>query len=264
MGFGPENRGRYARDVENNQRGRRGDNHRRDHGWYDDSEESASWFGNDEAERRRHEIERQGYASPRRGGGYESAYPGYDRRWAQRNYSSDRTGSSFSRGYDPYSDYPYRGGNRRPYGGTDWEHERNRDFLSRAGDEVASWFGDEEAARRRERDEGHRGKGPKNYMRSDERLHELVSDELADDRHIDASDIDVSVSDGEVTLDGTVTERFAKRHAEDIAERISGIKHVQNNLRVKDQSKSMSSTNPNVQGSRADNGDASRSKSSRG
>jgi osmotically-inducible protein OsmY len=57
-------------------------------------------------------------------------------------------------------------------------------------------------------------------------------------RHIDASNIEVSVSRGEVTLNGTVTERFAKRHAEDLAESVSGVKHVQNNLRVSAQQSS--------------------------
>ncbi len=37
-----------------------------------------------------------------------------------------------------------------------------------------------------------------------------------------------------MTLDGTVDSRSAKRHAEDLAESCSGVKHVQNNLRVKD------------------------------
>ncbi|WP_374301223.1 BON domain-containing protein [Paracoccus sp. (in: a-proteobacteria)] len=121
-------------------------------------------------------------------------------------------------------------GRREDHGGRD----RSRDWSDRAGDEIASWFGDEDAQRRREMDSGHRGRGPKNYSRSDDRIREDVSDRLSDDRHIDASDIEVSVSGGEVTLDGTVENRFAKRHAEDLAESCSGVSHVQNNLRVKD------------------------------
>jgi osmotically-inducible protein OsmY len=128
----------------------------------------------------------------------------------------------------------------RDYGGQGYGQGRSRagsedrGFFERAGDEVASWFGDEDAQRRRENDGGHRGRGPRNYSRSDERIREDVSDRLSDDRHIDASDIEVSVSGGEVTLDGTVENRLAKRHAEDLAESCSGVKHVQNNLRVKD------------------------------
>jgi hypothetical protein len=37
---------------------------------------------------------------------------------------------------------------------------------------------------------------------------------------------------GEVTLTGTVESRYAKRLAEDLAESVSGVTHVQNNLRA--------------------------------
>lgn len=79
----------------------------------------------------------------------------------------------------------------------------------------------------------HRGRGPKNYTRSDERIREDVCDRLCDDPTIDASDIEVKVAGGEVTLTGQVASRDERRRAEDCAEAISGIKHVQNNLRVK-------------------------------
>ena len=39
-----------------------------------------------------------------------------------------------------------------------------------------SWFGDEDAARRRQQD--HSGRGPSNYTRSDERIREDVCDRL--------------------------------------------------------------------------------------
>ena len=77
-----------------------------------------------------------------------------------------------------------------------------------------------------------RGQGPKGYERSDERIREDVSDRLYDDPHVDASEIDVGVSGGEVTLSGTVDSRDARRRAEDVAERVSGVTYVQNNLRV--------------------------------
>jgi osmotically-inducible protein OsmY len=105
-----------------------------------------------------------------------------------------------------------------------------RGFWDRASDEVASWFGDDEAARRREQD--HRGRGPKDYIRSDERIRDDANDKLTDDWRVDASNITVSVKDGEITLNGTVTSREAKRRAEDVVDDISGVKHVQNNLRV--------------------------------
>ena len=42
----------------------------------------------------------------------------------------------------------------------------------------------------------------------------------------------VKVSGGVVTLTGTVEDRNAKRMAEDVAESISGVQEVQNQLRV--------------------------------
>ena len=52
---------------------------------------------------------------------------------------------------------------------------------------------------------------------------------------VDASNIDVTVKDGEVQLSGTVTSRDDKRWAEMLVERLSGVKEVQNSLRVQDQ-----------------------------
>lgn len=107
---------------------------------------------------------------------------------------------------------------------------RDRGFWDRAGDEVASWFGDEDAAHRREMD--HSGRGPQGYNRSDERILEDACDNLTDDWGVDARNIQVTVENAEVTLDGTVDSRRAKRRAEDCVDRISGVRHVQNNLRV--------------------------------
>lgn len=79
---------------------------------------------------------------------------------------------------------------------------------------------------------GFRGRGPKGYKRSDERIHEDVCERLMEDPFIDASNIEVVVKDGEVTLNGTVSSRGLKRRAEDLAELSSGVAHVQNNLRA--------------------------------
>ena len=46
----------------------------------------------------------------------------------------------------------------------------------------------------------------------------------------------MTVSDGEVTLDGTVPSRQQKRRAEDCVDDVSGVRHVQNNLRVQESS----------------------------
>jgi osmotically-inducible protein OsmY len=119
----------------------------------------------------------------------------------------------------------------------DWRsYGESRGFFSRAGDEVASWFGDEDATRRREQDhrQSHSGRGPSDYTRSDERIREDANDALTHDHLVDASQITVKVEKGEVTLQGTVDSRQAKRHAEDAVDHVSGVKHVQNNLRVHD------------------------------
>jgi osmotically-inducible protein OsmY len=142
-------------------------------------------------------------------------------------------GSGFGSGYEGRDYSGERGG---PQGRRDYGRDRDeRGLLERAGDEIASWFGGDDASRRGrdERGGGHRGRGPKGYRRSDERIREDVSDRLTDDHHLDASDIEVSVSGGEVTLSGTVESRFAKRHAEDLADSVSGVTHVQNNLRMR-------------------------------
>ena len=76
------------------------------------------------------------------------------------------------------------------------------------------------------------GKGPKNYTRSDERIREEVCECLSSG-HLDASDIEVSVQDGEVQLSGTVVDRRSKRLAEDLLERVAGIRDIANRLKVK-------------------------------
>lgn len=180
------------------------------------------------------------------------------------------------------------------------DYRDDRGFFERAGDEVRSWFGDEEAQRRRMRDEReeprgwggpsrgwsardedvirgnqwqyrdpgyrepqwtsppqryvgpswtrewgygregsggmfggpHAGRGPRGYTRSDERIREDVCDRLCEHGFVDASDIDVRVASGEVTLQGSVRSRQEKRIAEDIAEQVSGVRQLRNELRV--------------------------------
>jgi Predicted periplasmic or secreted lipoprotein len=163
---------------------------------------------------------------------------------------------------EPYTDYGTYGGTERfrrdaddrrgrsqsqraPYygeGGNAYRHDIGAEGYGDRGYgdtgtgwvEWGGWSGDRGRQSNSQQAEGsHRGRGPKNYTRSDERIREDVNDRLSDDDHVDASDIEVSVSNCEVTLDGTVTHRSAKRRAEDVAESVSGVRHVQNNLRVK-------------------------------
>jgi osmotically-inducible protein OsmY len=78
----------------------------------------------------------------------------------------------------------------------------------------------------------YRGRGPKGYTRSDERIREDVCERLTDDPFIDASDINLTVRDGTVTLEGRVDERWMKHRVEDLVEGLSGVKQVENRLTV--------------------------------
>ena len=78
------------------------------------------------------------------------------------------------------------------------------------------------------------GRGPKGYRRSDERIRESVSEALARDGDLDASDIEVQVQEGEVTLEGTVPNRWSKRLAEDLTQDMPGVKELHNRLRVQE------------------------------
>jgi hypothetical protein len=79
----------------------------------------------------------------------------------------------------------------------------------------------------------HAGKGPKNYVRSDARIREDVCDCLTDDHHVDASNIDVRVEHGEVMLHGHVAERAMKQAAENAVWHVSGVRDVENRLKVR-------------------------------
>ena len=177
--------------------------------------------------------ENYGQNNNRRGGSYgqQGSYSGqgYDRDYDRQNRN---LGSARS----DYGDYAY-GGRLNDEG-----MENDRGWMDKASDEVSSWFGDDDAERRRRMDQqSHRGKGPKNYTRSDDRIKEDVNDRLSDSHYLDASDIEVSVDGGEVTLSGTVNSRSDKRRAEDLADSVSGVNHTQNNLRVSQSSWSSSS-----------------------
>jgi osmotically-inducible protein OsmY len=77
------------------------------------------------------------------------------------------------------------------------------------------------------------GQAPKGYKRSDERIREDVCDALMRRPDLDASDCEIQVKDGEVTLTGSVSRRDAKFAMEQMCEHVPGVKDVTNNLRVK-------------------------------
>lgn len=141
-------------------------------------------------------------------GGEPSQRGGTDAVDYDRGYTSERRG--------PYADY------------RDYQTRPERGLYRGQGGSVEDAY----ARRRGEEAPDYRGVGPRNYRRTDARIAEDVNDRLTDDPHVDASEISVSVEGGEVTLDGRVASRTMKRRAEDLADTVAGVVHVQNNLRA--------------------------------
>jgi hypothetical protein len=175
---------------------------------------------------------------------------GYEEQSRDRPYSSS---SSFEGdgGFSSHVD-PYRQGRDRGFGatstGTNWgaaEVGIGRHPLGSLTDSAAASARHvRELQARRDQYSGvsHFGKGPKGYRRSDERIREDVSELLYRHHEIDASNIEVAVSNGVVTLSGTAEDRRSKRLAEDIAHEVSGTVDVQNQIRI--QSDSSVATSP--------------------
>ena len=179
-----------------------------------DRPEAGRWGGSEVWRDQRGTYGGLGYGGSRSGIGRhgEGSYGAYGQ--YGRDYGS-RYGGDFGRGdFQNRGDFQDRG-------------EDDRGFVERVAEAVSSWFGADEGRHRH-----HRGRGPKGYARSDDRIREDVSDRLGDDWLVDATEIEVAVVNSEVTLSGTVDGREQRRRAEDIAESVSGVKHVQNNIRV--------------------------------
>jgi osmotically-inducible protein OsmY len=179
---------------------------------------------------------------------YEDAYDRDRDRHARRAWEAETRGYGRGAGRledDDYDARRYGGGRRYEAAGRD-RSEGAGDFLQRAGERISSWFRggaeDYDEPRRYREDFGRearplaersqRGVGPRGYRRSDERISDEVHERLTDDPWLDASNIEVEVRNSEVTLTGHVDNREAKHHAERLVEDISGVGHVQNNLRV--------------------------------
>jgi osmotically-inducible protein OsmY len=79
----------------------------------------------------------------------------------------------------------------------------------------------------------HRGRGPRGYVRTADRILEDLCDRLTENPFVDASDIEVSVSGSEVILEGTVDSDTAYRQTQAIAEEIIGVSHVRNHLAIR-------------------------------
>jgi osmotically-inducible protein OsmY len=217
-------------------------------------DEVRSWFGDDEASRRRRMDEQRGDRYEGDWGNRASAtgerawersrdavrdmtdrdrdgrrgmaeWNDDDRSWdrprTDRSYGSGRAwtgagGHGYETGAPPRQTSfgnTSRYANTDPYPASSW---------------TSSTYSIEETRR-----PSYTGRGPRGYQRTDDRIREDVCDMLTDDHRVDASDIDIQVSKGEVTLAGSVRTREEKRFTEDIVERVSGVREVNNNLKVR-------------------------------
>jgi hypothetical protein len=82
------------------------------------------------------------------------------------------------------------------------------------------------------------GRGPRGYKRSDSRIEEDINERLTQHPWIDATDVEVTVQNGEVTLRGFVDMRQAKRLAEDIVDSVFGVKEVNNQIKIRERGES--------------------------
>lgn len=161
-------------------------------------------------------------------------------------YAGGREGGAFSGGYGGFGGYGGSGGGYGSggYGGRSqsgaWSGEGGA-WSGEYGSEGSRYRDDEYGGAGARRSGGgerplartsYSGRGPKDYQRSDDRIREEISDRMTDDDRLDATEITIVVARGEVTLSGTVADREQKRRAEDLAESISGVREVTNNIRV--------------------------------
>jgi hypothetical protein len=167
------------------------------------------------------------------GRGYEPYY-GYGRGEERTGFAGEFRSpwwreSEYRGGYGEYPGYQSLG-NYPGYGGYSWSgyggEGETRRFTTRDRG-YGSELGRGELGRGR-----HYGRGPRNYRRSDDRIEEDINEQLTRHPEIDATEIEVNVNNGEVTLTGTVDDRYDKRLAEDIAESVSGVRDVHNQIRV--------------------------------
>jgi osmotically-inducible protein OsmY len=171
-------------------------------------------------------------------GGY--GYQGSDRGYGNQGFDRGYGYGASERGYPGYGGYGY--GGYTGYGGYGGGYGNNagewrgsgagmgyQSGTSRYQGSNQSWGQQNQGSWGQQ---NHTGRGPRNYQRSDDRIEEDVNEALTRHPGLDASEIDVKVQNGEVTLTGTVDSRQDKRMAEDAAESCPGVRDVHNQLRV--------------------------------
>ncbi len=160
---------------------------------------------------------------------------GYRRAWGveQSYHEGERKGiPGVDYGYEPDNirDYNNDPGAFRNRFNTDFHRGRRR-FRSWSVPGPVQRF-DPRDHRTRRVTGPYQGFGPRGYRRPDESIQDDVNRLLARHGGINARDISVNVKDGEVTLKGTVHSRGEKRMAEDLIDSVSGVRDVQNQLKV--------------------------------
>ena len=153
--------------------------------------------------------------------GFEPERRDYGRGYRNR-YTYRRNRHDYEHGYD-YS---------REHGGQ-WEgfEPERRDYGYLHGEEYDIAAAEQKAGGPPWRQPGpHAGKGPKGYRRADESIFEEACQRLTQHGQVDASEIEISVEDGEITLSGSTADRRQKRAAEDAVASIRGVHDVHNRL----------------------------------
>ena len=227
--YGSENRGSYGNAGYNNDYGRQDWNRQNawssDTGWNRQQQSSSNW-GN--------EDDRQDWGRGHVNTGNFNSDQDYGNRG--RNYSGGSYGSNYGGYGNMGNDYNRDWSRNRNAGNDDRDYRKddNNNWWDRTKDKVSGWFSDDDDDRR-DRDRNypsHRGKGPSDYRRSEDRIREDICDRLTDDDRVDASNISVQIDNDAVILNGTVNSREEKRRAEDLVESVSGVRNVENRLRV--------------------------------
>ena len=172
---------------------------------------------------------------PRRASGQRYGQGGYGQQSEfGQGYRGERTsqsGPTWSGEWGTSGPRSPRGSGYAPGGG--WQGGMNPSERSWSGSEASGGpggFGGSRGGWGSSRD--HRGKGPKGYQRSDERIKEDINEQLTQDPDIDATELEVEVEKGVVTLRGTIDSREMKWRVESLTDEVSGVKDVQNQVRV--------------------------------
>jgi hypothetical protein len=184
--------------------------------WRERDDERRGWRGDPAA---REDFGQADYSQdfdydPRERRGYR-ADPGADRPddYGQADYSSDWAyDAERGRPYRRFSEDDRDSASEQVEGRDRLRRHEARSWLDRAGDFLSG---------------GPRRRGP-----SDRVLWAIIAERLEHDRRLDLSDVELIVRDGEATLNGTVRNRAEKRRIEDVAD-MDEVRHVQNNLRVR-------------------------------